>query len=142
MQARRRASIVCVRRNRLLCVKLRDPRSRILRLFPPGGRIEAGETAAEAAQREALEETGYRVCVDEATESVARYPFPWDGQWLDVTTHFFRAQLQPPEQAPRPVHDASYHEGVCWLERSAVSQALGFQADILRAVLALWPDAP
>jgi tRNA(adenine34) deaminase len=117
-------------------VKLRDPGSRELRLFPPGGRVEADESPASAAARETLEETGYVVTVDPASEIVARYPFVWNGQQVDVTTHFFRARLAT-AAPPLAVHDASYHEGVVWLPWSHVRATLGYDENILRAVLSL-----
>jgi len=129
-----RASAVCVSRAQLLCVRLRDPISHVARLFVPGGAIEAGETAARAAARETLEETGYRVAIAPDSELVARYAFRWSGALFQVTTHFFRAQLLAPEAAPAEVHDADYHEGVCWLPLAQIPAELGFDRQILDAV--------
>src|SRR5690606_29243378 len=61
---RLRASTVCVNDSALLCVRLRDPSSGVVRLFVPGGAVDAGETPAQAAARETHEETGYAVEVD------------------------------------------------------------------------------
>jgi tRNA(adenine34) deaminase len=132
-----RASIVCVHRTHLLCVRLRDPHTRVPRWFVPGGALEHGESPREAAVRETLEETGYRVTIDEARELVLRYPFEWNGITFDVTTHFFRATLVDPEAPPAPVNDASYHEGVAWLPLAELEAAIGFHAGIYRAVLSL-----
>jgi tRNA(adenine34) deaminase len=129
-----RASVVCVHRAQLLCVLLRDPWTREARLFVPGGAIEAGETPAIAASREALEETGFAVRVDPASERVARYPYEWNGQLMRVTTHFFRGSLIEPEAEPGRVDDASYHEGVIWLPIAEVPNALGFHSVICDAV--------
>jgi tRNA(adenine34) deaminase len=129
-----RASAVCVHRAQLLCVHLRDPRTRVARLFVPGGAIEAGETPAMAAEREAFEETGYRIRIDPASEVVAHYPYEWDGVLRQVTTHFFRGSLIDPSAPPEIVSDASYHEGVIWLPVSEVHVQLAFQAQILSAI--------
>jgi 8-oxo-dGTP diphosphatase len=126
-----------VQDGKLLCVQLRDPHTRVARLFVPGGAVEPGETPREAAERETLEETGYVVVADGASERIAHYDFTWNALDIAVTTHFFRAALRDPAQAVRPVEDASYHEGVTWLELEQVSSALAFDANILRAVLAL-----
>lgn len=132
-----RASAVCVHRAQLLCVRMRDPQTRIARLFAPGGAIEPGETPAMAAAREALEETGYRVRIDAESELVARYPYEWDGVLVQVTTHFFRGALVHPEAPPEPVTDASYHEGVIWLPVSNVQAELGFHPAIFSAIARL-----
>ena len=137
-----RASIVCMHRSgasgaELLCVRLRDPHSGVARLFPPGGAIEPGETPSAAAEREALEETGYRVAILDEPMRVARYPYTWNGVERLVTTHFFRAQLIGDKDSGAPVHDASYHEGVVWLPLDALDRELGFEPAILDAVRAL-----
>ena len=145
-----RASVVCLHAKHhagdsgdelgepeLLCVRLRDPMSGVARLFPPGGAIEPGESAREAAEREALEETGYRVSIGPEPERIARYPYTWNGVARDVTTHFFRARLIGDRHSAEPVHDASYHEAVVWLPLGAIDRELGFEPAILEAVRAL-----
>ena len=138
--SRTRASVVCVDGDELLCVSLRDPVSEVARLYIPGGKVEPAETPSAAAAREALEETGYRVEVDGSSESVSRYPFVWAGVDVDVTTHFFRGQLLGPREAPQPVDDADYNEGVVWLPLARLEEALGFHSTILACVQALVDD--
>ena len=143
MRERIRASVVCVHRDpgtssgELLCVRLRDPHSGVARLFPPGGAIEPGESPSEAALREALEETGYRVALTHQPPRIARYPYTWNGVERLVTTHFFRVALIGDKAGAEPVHDASYHEGVLWLPLDQVDRELGFEPAILDAVHAL-----
>src|SRR5688572_17672476 len=132
-----RASVVCVRRAHLLCVRLRDPHTRVVRWFVPGGALEPGETPAAAAERETFEETGYRVRVQPGSELVLRYPFEWNAVAFDVTTHFFRADLIDPEATPAPVDDASYHEGVAWLPLTDLAEVIGFDETIHRGVTSL-----
>jgi 8-oxo-dGTP pyrophosphatase MutT (NUDIX family) len=118
-------------------VRLRDPHTSVSRLFVPGGAVEPGETPREAAEREALEETGHVVLADAASELIAHYDFTWNDVDIAVTTHFFRATLRDPAQAARLVEDASYHEGVEWLTVTRVPDAFAFDANILRAVMML-----
>lgn len=139
MRARLRASVVCVDNGELLCVRLRDPRSHIARLFAPGGGVEAGETTAEAAARETLEETGLEVSVDPASELTSRYRYRWAGVEIDCETHFFRAHLRSERTPPARVHDADYNEGVVWLPLRRLSQ-LDFHAPIASAIRALLPE--
>jgi tRNA(adenine34) deaminase len=136
---RERASAVCVHASRLLCVRLRDPATQVVRLFVPGGAIEAGESAAQAAARETLEETGYRVRIESVDGHVARYPYRWDGVLREIRTQFFRAVLIDPDAAPALVDDAPYHAGVVWIALDQVQAALGFHAEIFAAVARLLP---
>ena len=69
----------------------------------PGGRVEAGETLAEAVVREVEEETGVEVVCDQLLGWVER---------LDADDHFvildFRAQaLDPDGEEPRAGDDAA-----------------------------------
>lgn len=117
-----RASVVCRTSDRLLVVRLRDPHTEVEAIFPPGGAVEEGETPAEAAAREALEETGLRVRVDAASLRVETYPYRWDGKDYDVTTHYFMAALDEPFVLELPkVVDAPYNLGAAWVP---VSEAL------------------
>jgi 8-oxo-dGTP pyrophosphatase MutT (NUDIX family) len=134
---RERASSVCVRESKLLCVRLRDPTTRVLRLFVPGGAIEPNETAEQAAIRETHEETGYTVVRAGTDLRIARYPFVWNGQTFAVTTHFVPVRLLDPCATASEVHDASYHEGVIWLALADVPAAFAFQQDMLAAVQSL-----
>src|SRR5262249_24074714 len=124
---RERASVVCVHAGRLLCVQLRDPTTRIARLFVPGGAIEIGESPLQAAERETFEETGYRVRAQPERVRVAHYRFTWNAQTFAVTTHFIGAELIDAAEPPHPVHDASYHEAVVWLALDAVPEAMAFE---------------
>jgi 8-oxo-dGTP pyrophosphatase MutT (NUDIX family) len=139
MGTRLRASVVCVDKGDLLCVRLRDPVSRIARLFAPGGGVEPPETAAEAAARETHEETGLEVSVDTTTELTAHYRYRWAGVDIDCETHFFRAQLQSDRTSPALVRDADYNEGVVWLPLDRLAE-LDFHAPIARAIRALLPE--
>jgi 8-oxo-dGTP pyrophosphatase MutT (NUDIX family) len=115
-------------------VLLRDPVTHTARLYVPGGAIEPAETPAQAAVRETLEETGYRVRCLPRTSVVADYPFVWAGNDVDVTTHFFAAALVDGNAAAEPVNDASYLEGTFWIAICDVPRELGFDMNILAAV--------
>jgi 8-oxo-dGTP pyrophosphatase MutT (NUDIX family) len=116
---------------------MRDPVSRVARLFPPGGGIEPGESPGEAAAREALEETGYPVAIKPERVHIARYPYTWHGITRPITTHFLAAHLLCDPAHAEPVNDASYNEGVVWLPLDQLDHELGFEPAILHGVRAL-----
>lgn len=53
------ASVLCIVDANALLIRCKDPVTGAVWLFLPGGRIEKGESARDAAQRELIEETGF-----------------------------------------------------------------------------------
>ncbi|MFI1488739.1 NUDIX hydrolase [Streptomyces sp. NPDC020747] len=94
----------------------------------PGGHCNAGEHPADAAVREALEETGWAIAVTELF-----------GIWMDSEgeSHslviYYRAR--PTEQAQAPEPDETVE--TAWFEAGALPEALAFPAHS-RHVLAAW----
>ena len=127
-----RATVVVVDDGRLLGYYGDDPASGQRYFFLPGGAIEPGESPTQCAERETLEETGYRIQIRPATETIARYDFAWSQKIYDCETYFFRGDLL--DATPSPVNDASYHRGVCWIEIAAVDKALSY-CDTIRAAV-------
>lgn len=134
-QKRTRASALCVHDGKLLMVRLRDPVSQIARLFPPGGSLEMGETPEAGAERETLEETGYRVAVDPASRSTVDYPFQWAGQKVECRTHFFLARLA--SETPQAPQMDPIHEGVEWVALANVARELDFHPQLKAAITRL-----
>lgn len=135
---RTRASVVCRHEGRLLTVGAIEPASGRKLLILPGGAIEPGEPPAAAAARETLEETGYRVAVDPASELIYDYSFPWGGREVPCRTHFFRAQLSDtaPAFTTRRA-DEGYLLDIEWVPLADVPNVFAHHETIRRAVLAL-----
>lgn len=132
---RLRASVVCEAEGHLLLVRLRDPTTRAVHLYPPGGGIEPGESPARTAERETLEETGLHVRVEPSLELVDEYPFTWDGVDYDCTTHYLAATLTDRfDPALAPVEDAAYNEGAAWLPTEEALTTLEAHPRIATAV--------
>lgn len=138
MKTRVRSSAVVVHDGKLLTFRAVDPQSGREYLFLPGGGIEPHETAPESAERETLEETGYRISVDPASCIEREYFFFWNGEDFDCLTLFYRGTLLSP--FAEEVRDASYHRGVVWVPLSEVDKTFAYNRDIASAVRELIND--
>ena len=113
MPERTRTGVICLQHNQLLTIELQDPVTRKRFWSVPGGAVETGETIAEAAVRETLEETGYQV--ELTSEGYAtRYDFFWNTTRYDCTTWWYSAKLLSDEAAL--VDDADYLLQARWLD--------------------------
>jgi tRNA(adenine34) deaminase len=133
--SRTRTSAVVIKNDKLLTFRAIDPVSGKEYLFLPGGAVEPNETAPEAAERETLEETGYKIKVDELSAIDREYFFDWKGDTFDCLTIFYKGHLTSPFAAP--VHDADYNKGVEWLDLSEIPSAFDYSAEIKSAILEL-----
>ena len=132
---RKRACAVCVHEGKVLLVHLRDPLNHKVYPVPPGGMIEPGESAAQAAVRETLEETGYRVSINKNRQQSLQYHFHWNGKVYDCDTKFFLAHLA--DDQPTAPSDPSHVIRVTWEKINDLKEILGFHPEIRDAVLRL-----
>ena len=132
MKSRVRASVVVISNGRILTFLAVDPTSGKEYFFLPGGGIEDDETAPGAAERETLEETGYRVEVDPSSNVDREYKFFWNGEMYDCLTIFYRGHLKAPMAAK--VADADYNKGVRWIPVDDVAAVFDYSPEILSAI--------
>ena len=135
MKKRIRTAAVCLSQGKILIVRLKDPTSGAEFLTPPGGGIEVGESAARACEREALEETGFRVRTVKESARILNYVFFWDGVWRDCETHLFVTELLEPYREPGVIEDAAYQIDVLWLPLEELSRELAFHVILQDGVI-------
>ncbi|HEY8271207.1 MAG TPA: tRNA adenosine(34) deaminase TadA [Pseudobdellovibrionaceae bacterium] len=128
---RRRASVIVVHQNKVLGFHAMDPTSKKHYFFMPGGKIEKNESAVEAAIRETLEETGYKIRILPNHELRRRYDFEWDGRVNHCDTSFFVGILDEDWFEPVPVKDAPYNKGPQWLPVKNLDDIFNYHPDIL-----------
>jgi tRNA(adenine34) deaminase len=132
MKSRVRATAVLVHNGRILSFFAVDPSSQKEYHFLPGGGVEPEETAPEAAERETLEETGFKIRVEPMSAIDREYFFYWDGEDYDCLTVFYWAKLLSPLQDS--VNDRDYNKGVVWVPLAEVKQKFGYNDEILSAI--------
>lgn len=140
VERRLRTSVVCVHSNKILVFRAVDPHSGKEYFFLPGGKIEDGEDRRVCAERETLEETGYKVRVSPRSEVRKEYIFRWNNKDYFCKTHFFKADLLGDPQKPNAVHDADYNKGAEWIPVSEASKIFTYHRAILLAVMELLED--
>ena len=119
----RSAGGVVLRQQEVLLIRVSDIKGRPIWSFPKG-RLDAGETPAEAALREVLEETGWR-CRIEAALSTTEYWFQREGRRFRKTVVWFK--MTPIEQAGVPDGEV---EDVQWVDRQAAFSRLSYASDV------------
>ena len=135
--SRVRTSAVVVHNNQILTFFAKDPYDQREFYFLPGGGIDPGETAPEAAVRETLEETGYEISIAEGTGIDKEYSFHWNNEDYDCLTIFYRGYLLGPFQTLKPVVDAPYNLGVKWIPVAKVPEVFAYTEEIRDAILEL-----
>lgn len=132
MKSRVRATAVLVHNGRILSFFAVDPSSQREYYFLPGGEVDPDETAPEAAERETLEETGFKISVDPMSAVDREYFFYWDGEDYDCLTVFYWAKLTSPLQDS--VNDRDYNKGVAWVTLAEVKEKFSYNEEILSAI--------
>lgn len=135
MIERIRSSVVCLAGNKLLVIELQDPTTQARYFSVPGGAIEAGESSLDAAERETLEETGYSVAVDPSSLTTTQYPFDWDGEVYDCTTHWYSATLK--SESSVAVDDADYLLGHQWICVAEIDETFAYNQTIRQTIKSL-----
>lgn len=99
--------------------------------MPPGGAMQDGESAAQAAIRELLEETGVSATIVPETELAVDYTFFWNGDWHPCRTHFFMALPEArPTKRPQLSREETFIEGASWIETPELLQELTRYPDL------------
>ena len=114
---------VVLRRQVVLLIRVSDLRGRPIWSFPKG-RLDAGETPAQAAVREVLEETGW-LCRIEADLSTTEYWFQREGRRFRKTVVWFR--MRPLEQSGIPDGEV---EDVQWVNHQEALERLSYASDV------------
>ena len=96
---RERTSVLCLRNDCLLSIKMKDPISNKKYWSFPGGGIESNETSRQCATRETLEETGYNVNLT-SEAFINYYKFHWNGKTYNCKTHWYTAELASERKIP------------------------------------------
>jgi 8-oxo-dGTP pyrophosphatase MutT (NUDIX family) len=119
----RSAGGVVLRLPEVLLIRVSDIKGRPVWSFPKG-RLDAGETPAQAAVREVLEETGW-CCRIDTDLSMTEYWFQREGRRFRKTVVWFK--MSPLELAGVPDGEV---EEVQWVHREEALGLLTYPSDV------------
>lgn len=131
----RSAGGVVLRQQEVLLIRVSDMKGRPVWSFPKG-RIDAGESPAQAAVREVLEETGWSCRID-ADLSTTEYWFQREGRRFRKTVVWFK--MAPIELTGIPDGEV---EDAQWVERTEALRRLTYASDAALLSRALELDPP
>lgn len=131
----RSAGGVVLRPQDVLLIRVSDMKGRPVWSFPKG-RLDAGETAAQAAVREVREETGWSCRID-ADLSMTEYWFQREGRRFRKTVVWFK--MAPLELTGTPDGEV---EEVQWVEHTEALRRLTYASDAALLSHALELDLP
>ncbi len=118
----RSAGGVVLRQQDVLLIRVSDIKGRPVWSFPKG-RLDAGETPAQAAVREVMEETGW-CCRIDADLSTTEYWFQREGRRFRKTVVWFK--MTPLERGGVPDGEV---EEVEWVAREEALRRLTYPSD-------------
>lgn len=131
---RERASVVVIHNKKILGFHAEDPTTLKKYFFIPGGAIESNESPETCAIRECLEETGYRIQIDQDSELTREYSFHWNGEDFLCKTYFYLGFLTEDFKPPQKVQDAGYHRGADWVPLKQSIETFSYHQDIQWAI--------
>ena len=119
----RSAGGVVLRQQDVLLIRVSDIKGRPVWSFPKG-RLDAGETPAQAALREVMEETGWYCRID-ADLSTTEYWFQREGRRFRKTVVWFK--MSPLELSGVPDGEV---EEVQWVDLDEAPRRLTYPSDV------------
>ena len=129
----RSAGGVVLRQQDVLLIRVSDIKGRPVWSFPKG-RLDAGETPAQAALREVMEETGWYCRID-ADLSTTEYWFQREGRRCRKTVVWFK--MSPLELSGVPDGEV---EEVQWVDLDEAPRRLTYPSDVALLSQALTHD--
>lgn len=129
----RSAGGVVLRQQDVLLIRVSDIKGRPVWSFPKG-RLDAGETPAQAALREVMEETGWYCRID-ADLSTTEYWFQREGRRFRKTVVWFK--MSPLELSGVPDGEV---EEVQWVDLAEAPRRLTYPSDVALLSQALTHD--
>jgi len=134
MKTKIRSTCLCIDEDRLLLIQMKDPVSGELFWYPPGGKLEAGESAHDAVHREVLEETGSRLKLLNNECVTVEYSAEWCGETYTCVNHTFVGELScSPEARSRNRRSQPYEQEQRWVKFSEIDEYLQFSPELLRS---------
>lgn len=132
MKVKIRSTCLCINNNSLLLIKMKDPISGLIYWYPPGGKVEKGETPKKAVEREVYEETGSLLNLFSDDFVTVEYSSNWCGEDFYCINYTFIGDLSSTsEERIVNIRSSVYELEQKWIEFSVLDNYLGFSPKLL-----------
>ena len=132
MDIKIRSTCLCIQNTSLLLIQMKDPLNGKIYWYPPGGKIEHGETPKTAVEREVYEETGSVLKLLSEEFATVEYTANWCGKdYFCINYTFIGNLISNSSEKNTNILSREYELELKWIDFADLDQYLYFSPTLL-----------